>query len=170
VIVCGDAGKCPTKPNLTTPDFVGELPCRTNSVSDKFRLPSVRFHEWVTYQAAFGSSASTPSLSFPREIHAIGRAENIRRHCVWRQRFSVLAQFPCTLRRASSSIVRLFQEVDRFNLPRYGRSSTLSSASSLVIRSIFVNEFTKLKLCFSVQHMPKRGENTSAEGIAPKMP
>jgi len=22
---------CPTKPNLTTPDFVGELPCRTNS-------------------------------------------------------------------------------------------------------------------------------------------
>jgi len=34
----------------------------------------------------------------------------------------------------------------------------------------FCYEFTKLKTCFSVEHMPKRGENTSAEGIAPKMP
>jgi len=32
-------GSCPTKPNLTTHEFVGELLCRTNSVSDKFRLP-----------------------------------------------------------------------------------------------------------------------------------
>jgi len=35
-------GSCPTKPNLTTPEFFGELPCRTNSVSDKFRLPNQR--------------------------------------------------------------------------------------------------------------------------------
>jgi len=34
-------GSCPTKPNLTTPEFVGELPCRTNSVSDKVRLPDM---------------------------------------------------------------------------------------------------------------------------------
>jgi len=34
----------------------------------------------------------------------------------------------------------------------------------------FCDEFTKLKTCFSIEHMPKRGENTSAEGIAPKMP
>jgi len=34
----------------------------------------------------------------------------------------------------------------------------------------FCNEFTKLKTCFSIEHMPKRGENTSAEGIAPEMP
>jgi len=35
-------GSCPTKPNLTTPDFVGELPRRTTSVSDEFRLPQRR--------------------------------------------------------------------------------------------------------------------------------
>ena len=34
-------GGCPTKPNLTTPEFVGELPRRSNSVSDKFRLPTI---------------------------------------------------------------------------------------------------------------------------------
>ena len=34
-------GSCPTKPNLTTHEFVGELPCRTTSVSDKFRLSKI---------------------------------------------------------------------------------------------------------------------------------
>jgi len=33
-------GSCPTKPNLTTPDFVGELQCRTNSA---FRDKDIEF-------------------------------------------------------------------------------------------------------------------------------
>jgi len=57
-------GSCPTKPNLTTPEFVGELPCRTNSVSDKFRLPNSSFYYYY-YFAQKGAE----SLRFMELLH-----------------------------------------------------------------------------------------------------
>ena len=53
-------GSCPTKPNLTTPDFVGELPCRTTSVPDKLRLPI-----WNNRRLRLGTYSSRAVLFFP---------------------------------------------------------------------------------------------------------
>jgi len=43
-------GSCPTKPNLTTPEFVGELPCRTKSAFRvKCALPSgICYHQFIS--------------------------------------------------------------------------------------------------------------------------
>jgi len=69
----------------------------------------------------------------------------------------------------NSPIITRGTLADRFVL-RGTKVNQLSRLLPTCYCKYFCNEFTKLKTCFSIEHRPKRGEITSAEGISPKMP